>query len=136
MHNDRESSGGAGIVIAAVLVVVVLLVCGGGALAAAGFLFFRMSAAPMAMPPPAQVTSSGPAQAHADIVSIAADGSLLWNDAPVSAAELRQRLDELKNATGPPRSVILRQDPAAPPAARDEIVQLLADRQVSYIVED
>ena len=134
MPDDRESSGGIGIAIAAVAVVVLLL-CGGVALAAAGFLFLRISSAPMAMPPPAPVVSAVPALAHADVLSITADGSLLWNDAPVSAAELRQKLDELTSAGGPPRSVILRQDAAAPPAARDEVVQLLTDRQVSYIVE-
>lgn len=136
MRDDRESSSGAGVVIAAVAVVLVLLVCGGGALAVAGIWLFRVSAPHVAQPPPPVVTAI-PAQApHVDVLSIEADGSLLWNDMPVSSVELRERLEVLKNASGPPRSVIVRSDGAAPTATRDEVVQLLNDRGISYIAEE
>jgi biopolymer transport protein ExbD len=135
MPDDREGSSGAGVVIAAVAVVLVLLVCGGGALALAGLFVYRISASPAAMPAPPPPVSVVPQTAHVDVVSIEADGSLLWNDSPVTTAELRQRLDELKNAVGPPRSVILKSDAAAPAASRDEVVQLLTDRGIGYIVE-
>ncbi len=134
---DRESSGGTGVLIAAAAVVVVLLVCGGGALAAAGLLYFRMSAAPIAVPPPPAVppVSSVPAPAE-HVLAIDADGAFFWNDAPISSAELRERLDELKRSSVPPGSVIVRSDPAAPSASRDEVVQLLNDRQVSYVLQE
>ena len=134
MRDDRESSAGVGMAIAAVAVVLVLLVCGGGALALAGLFVHRMSAQHVAQPP---VVSAVPAQAAlVDVLEIEADGSLLWNDSPVVSGELRQRLDELKNSPGPPRSVIVRSDIAAPPGTRDEVVQLLNDRGISYIAEE
>jgi biopolymer transport protein ExbD len=144
MRDDRENSGGAGVVIAAVAVAAVLLVCGGGALAAAGLFFFRMSAAHVAAPPPASTAvSSAPTvqsaaaatPAHTDILAIDAEGMLLFNDAPITTAELRERLDELKKGAGPPRPMILRAD-EAPAESRDEVVQLLSDRGVRYIVQE
>ena len=137
MPDDRESSSGAGVVIAAVAVAVVLLVCGGGALAAAGLFFFRMSAVQVAAPPPAPpVQSAAPASAaNTDILAIDAEGTLLFNDVPVTTAELRERLAELKKGAGPPRPLILRAG-EAPAESRDEIVQLLSDRGVSFVVEE
>jgi biopolymer transport protein ExbD len=134
MRDERESSGGAGIVIAAVAVVLILLLCGGGALLLAGLFVYRVSA-PQVAPPPAVSAVPAPS-GHADILSIEADGSLLWNESPIVSGELRQRLDELKNAGGPPRSVIVRSDIAAPAGSREEVVQLLSDRGVSFIMED
>ena len=136
MRDDRENSAGVGVVIAGVAVAVVLLLCGGGAMVAAGLFFYRASARPVATPPPPVVTAI-PAQApHVDVLAIEADGSLLWNDVPVTSVELRERLEVLKTSSGPPRSVIVRSDVAAPPATRDEVVQLLNDRGISYIAEE
>ena len=136
MRDDRESSSGAGVVIAAVVVAVVLLMCGGGAMVAAGLLFYARSQAVYVPGPPPATPPVAAQSAHVDIVSIDADGSLLWNETPVTSVELRERLEMLTSAAGPPRSVIVRSDVAAPPATRDEVVQLLTDRGVSYIIED
>jgi biopolymer transport protein ExbD len=136
MRDDRESSSGAGVMIAAVAVVVVLLMCGGGALVAAGLLFYARSQAVYVPGPPPAAPPVAAQPAHVDIVSIDADGSLLWNETPVTSVELRERLEVLTSAVGPPRSVIVRSDVAAPIATRDEVVQLLTDRGVSYIIED
>ncbi|HUE74057.1 MAG TPA: biopolymer transporter ExbD, partial [Pirellulaceae bacterium] len=134
--DDRESSAGIGVVIAGVAVVIVLMLCGGGAMLAAGLFFYRASARPLALSPPA-VVSAVPAQAaHVDVLAIDAEGSLLWNETPVTSVELRERLEVLKIASGPPRSVIVRSDVAAPIATRDEVVQLLNDRGISYIAEE
>lgn len=135
MRDDRESSGGVGVLVAA-LVVLVLLVCGGGALLMTAIVFFFVRSESVGIPVPPPAATAPPFQAaHADVLAIDADGSLLWNGAPITSSELRQRLDGLKNAAGPPRSVILRTSRAAPAATRDELVQLLNDRGVSYLEE-
>lgn len=132
MSQDQGSSAATGCLIAT-LVVVVLVVCGGGALIVAGALFFvrgSSNAGPNVAPVPPAVA------AHADVLVIDADGSLLWNDQQVMKAELATRLGELKNAAGPPRSIIVRVHRAAPPASRDEMLQILKDRGLGYIEED
>jgi biopolymer transport protein ExbD len=131
MSQDQGSSAATGCLIAAV-VVVVLVVCGGGALIMAGALIFvrdSRNAGPNVAPPPPAVA------AHADVLAIDADGTLLWNDEQVMKAELASRLDEVKNAAGPPRSIIVRVNRAAPPASRDEVLQIINDRGLGYIEE-
>jgi biopolymer transport protein ExbD len=70
------------------------------------------------------------------VLTIEADGTVLWNDEQVMHAELARRLDALKNAAGPPRSVIVRTDPQAPPAASEQVIRMLQDRSVTFIIED
>jgi biopolymer transport protein ExbD len=129
MSQDEGGTAATGCLIAAV-VVVVLVVCGGGALIVAGALIFARDSRQAPPPPPAPVVV-----AHADVLTIDADGTLLWNDEQVMKAELGSRLDELKNAAGPPRSVIVRVHRAAPPAARDEAIQIIQDRGLGFIEE-
>ena len=127
MSQDEGGTAATGCLIAAV-VVVVLVVCGGGVLIVAGALIFVRES--RQAPPPAAVVV-----AHADVLTIDADGTLLWNDEQVMKAELGGRLDELKNAAGPPRSVIVRVHRAAPAAARDEAIQIIQDRGLGFIEE-
>ncbi|HZL88599.1 MAG TPA: hypothetical protein VFB96_09525 [Pirellulaceae bacterium] len=131
MSQDQGSSAATGCLIAT-LVVVVLVVCGGGALVVAGALFFVRSSsnsAPNVAPVPPAVV------AHADVLVVDADGTLLWNDEQIMKAELASRLDALKNAAGPPRSILVRVHRAAPPASRDEALQIINDRGLGYIEE-
>lgn len=129
MSQDQNSSATTGCVIAAV-VAVVLMVCGGGALVLAGLLFVRSAHVPNPAAPAPPVEA-----AHVDVLAIEADGSLLWNDQPLLKPELARRLDELKAAPGPPRSVMVRVDPAAPPGADEDAIRQLQDRGLGYILE-
>lgn len=133
MQDQPSSATATGCVIVAVLVVI-LFVCGGMALLLAGWLFFRAERSP---PMPAAPNAPVPQvnAGHADMLSVDSEGSLYWNDLPIAKADLTRRLEEVKNEAGIGRSIRVRIDPAAPPGARDEVRQLLADRQVSFIEE-
>lgn len=131
MRDERASSAGTGVVIVALAVIMAFL-CGGGALLATGTLFY-LRASQVASPPPLKVPAV-PVEAHVDVLGIEPDGTLLWNQEPVMKSELTRRLDDLHNASGPPRSIILRASDA-PPGATEEIVRLLGDREVSFVVE-
>ena len=132
MRDDRASSAGTGVLIVG-LAVVVAFFCGGGALLATGF-FFYLRTSQVASSPPLKV-SVPVQQAHVDVLAIESDGTLLWNQQPMMKSELTRRLEDLRNAPGPPRSIILRANDA-PPGATEEVVQLLADREVSFVVEE
>lgn len=135
MREDRDSSTSTGALVA-VLAVVMGLVCGGGALLLAGTLFY-VRAAQVAPPVPPAPVAAAPVQAAADdVLTIQADGTLLWNDEPIVPPELRSRLDEVNDSGDLPRAVVLRIDEAAPAAARDEILQLLSDRGVPYTLAE
>ena len=128
MSQDQGAAAASGCLIAAI-VVVVLVVCGGGALVVAGALFFVRDTQRVQSPPP-------PVASHADVLAIEADGTLLWNNEQVMTTELAKRLDELESAAGPPRSVIVRTDPQAPPQASEQVLRMLGDRGVAFIMED
>jgi biopolymer transport protein ExbD len=133
MREDRDSSTATGALVA-VLAVVMGLVCGGGALLLAG-TFFYVRAAQISPPVPTAPPAAAPVQAAAaDVLTIQADGTFMWNDELVVPPELRTRLDEANDSGDLPRPVVLRIDEAAPAAARDEILQLLSDRAVAYIL--
>lgn len=139
MHSDeRGSAAGSGVLIA-VIVVAAAVVCGGGALVlTAAMLFTRVVHQSIPPPPPVAAVeqANAAAQIGVDVLQVEADGTLNWNGLPVERAELTQRLDALKDLPGPPRSVVLRMDKNAQTVTLHEILQMLADRQLAYIIED
>lgn len=130
MQDQPSNATATGCVIAAI-VVLFLVLCGGGALLLAGFLVYR--AAEVAVPAPPAPPVETEVAGHVDVLSVDNDGTLYWNDVPMAKADLSRRLEELNDDADVPRSIRVRIDPDAPTGTKDEIIQLLMDRQVSYI---